>query len=56
MQTDTTPYSQPDYWLTAADSQTDRIAAHNSQVNTVVAHNFQIAELIFQTHNSLVAF
>ena len=38
METDMTPYSKADYWLTARNSQIGWIAAQNSQIARVAVH------------------
>ena len=45
MRTDTTPYSQCDYWLTDCNSQTDWIVARNSQITWVASCNSHIVGL-----------
>ena len=50
MLTDTTPYLQPDYKLTAHNSQTVWIVAQNLQITRVAAHNSKIFGLAFQWH------
>ena len=52
MQTDTTPNSQPNYYLTAGNSQTGWIVGQDSQITIVEASNSKIVEFAYQRHDT----